>query len=74
MSSRFLRKHRSGGRTTSSAMRGDGTYFTPTEGLVVESVASVEFTSAQWPIFDIDVSAINYPFVCSTGTTPISAH
>jgi transglutaminase-like putative cysteine protease len=35
---------------------------TPTDSVTVESVAAVELTSAQWPIFDIDLSAINYPF------------
>lgn len=35
---------------------------TPTDSLVVESVASVNLTAAHWPVFDIDVSAINYPF------------
>lgn len=40
-------------------------FLTPTDSLVVESVAAVELTSAQWPIFDIDVSAINYPFLYS---------
>jgi transglutaminase-like putative cysteine protease len=37
----------------------------PTDSVLVESVAAVELTSEQWPIFDIDVSAINYPFVYS---------
>ena len=36
---------------------------TPTDSVVIESVAAVELTSEQWPVFDIDVSAINYPFV-----------
>jgi transglutaminase-like putative cysteine protease len=34
----------------------------PADILVVESVASVDLTAADWPVFDIDVSAINYPF------------
>jgi len=39
------------------------TFFTPTERLVVVSAATVELTSAEWPVFDIDASAINYPFI-----------
>ncbi|UVC12348.1 transglutaminase family protein (plasmid) [Rhizobium sp. TH2] len=38
---------------------------TPADTLVVESVAEVDLTAAQWPIFDIDVSAISYPFLYS---------
>ena len=34
----------------------------PTDCLVVDSIASVNLTAADWPVFDIDVSAINYPF------------
>lgn len=35
---------------------------TLTNRLVVESLARVDLTAAQWPVFDIDASAINYPF------------
>lgn len=38
-------------------------FHTPTDSVLVESVAAVELTSEQWPVFDIDVSVINYPFV-----------
>lgn len=40
-----------------------GTFFTPTEHLVVVSAATVELTAVEWPVFDIDASAISYPFV-----------
>lgn len=38
-------------------------FSTPTNSVLVESIAAVELTSEQWPIFDIDASAINYPFM-----------
>lgn len=34
----------------------------PTDSLVIDSKAAVDLTAAQWPVFDIDVSAISYPF------------
>lgn len=38
------------------------TFGSPTDMLVVDSVAVVELTAAAWPIFDIAASAISYPF------------
>jgi transglutaminase-like putative cysteine protease len=40
-------------------------FHTLTDRLSVESIASVDLTAAQWPVFDIDISAINYPFLYS---------
>lgn len=37
----------------------------PTDSLNVESIATVDLSAAEWPVFDIDVSAINYPFLYS---------
>ncbi|MBA8801040.1 transglutaminase-like putative cysteine protease [Agrobacterium sp. RC10-4-1] len=39
------------------------TFQTPSASLVVDSMAAVDLTAAEWPVFDIAVSAINYPFL-----------
>jgi transglutaminase-like putative cysteine protease len=39
------------------------TFQTPSESLVVDSMATVDLTASAWPVFDIAVSAINYPFL-----------
>lgn len=39
------------------------TFQTPRDNLVVDSMATVDLTAAAWPVFDIAVSAINYPFL-----------
>ena len=33
------------------------------DSLLVESIATVDLTATEWPVFDIAASAINYPFV-----------
>jgi transglutaminase-like putative cysteine protease len=38
------------------------TFQTMTSMLVIDSVAELQLTAAAWPVFDIDVSAISYPF------------
>jgi transglutaminase-like putative cysteine protease len=38
------------------------TFSTGTDTLIVESLATVDLTAAEWPVFDIAASAINYPF------------
>lgn len=37
----------------------------PTDNLIVASVAKVDLTAAEWPVFDIHASAICYPFLYS---------
>lgn len=39
------------------------TFQTPSDRLVVDSMATVDLTASAWPVFDIAVSAINYPFL-----------
>ncbi|WP_411906461.1 transglutaminase family protein [Rhizobium mayense] len=39
------------------------TFQTLSDSLVVDSTATVDLTAAAWPVFDIAVSAINYPFL-----------
>ena len=39
----------------------------PADKLVIDSSASLEQTSAAWPVFPIAASAINYPFSYSAG-------
>ncbi|WP_337271514.1 transglutaminase family protein [Oryzifoliimicrobium ureilyticus] len=39
------------------------TFQTSSDSLVVDSMATVDLTAAPWPVFDIAVSAINYPFL-----------
>jgi transglutaminase-like putative cysteine protease len=39
------------------------TFGKATDTLVVESLATVDLTAAEWPVFDIAASAINYPFL-----------
>ena len=34
----------------------------PTDSLVIDSKSTVDLTAVEWPVFDIDVSAITYPF------------
>lgn len=41
------------------------TFQTPSESLVVDSMATVDLTASAWPVFDIAASAINYPFLYS---------
>lgn len=41
------------------------TFQTPSDSLVVDSMATVDLTASPWPVFDIAVSAINYPFLYS---------
>jgi len=37
-------------------------FLTQADTLIIESNAVVELTSPDWPVFDIDLSAISYPF------------
>ncbi len=39
------------------------TFPTPSDSLVVGSMATVDLTASAWPVFDIAASAINYPFL-----------
>ena len=39
------------------------TFAAPTDTLIVDSIAAVNLTAAEWPVFDIAASAINYPFL-----------
>ncbi|MEB2848166.1 transglutaminase family protein [Rhizobiales bacterium RZME27] len=41
------------------------TFQTPSDSLVVDSMATVDLTASAWPVFDIAASAINYPFLYS---------
>jgi transglutaminase-like putative cysteine protease len=41
---------------------GMATFTTMTDLLVIDSVADILVNAAAWPVFDIDGSAINYPF------------
>lgn len=41
------------------------TFQTPSDSLVVDSIATVDLTASAWPVFDIAASAINYPFLYS---------
>ena len=38
------------------------TFDAPSDRLVIDSTASLEHSSAAWPVFPIAVNAINYPF------------
>jgi len=38
------------------------TFASPTASLTVNSVATVNLSAAEWPVFDIAASAINFPF------------
>jgi transglutaminase-like putative cysteine protease len=35
----------------------------PSDTMMVDSIATVDLTAIEWPVFDIAASAINYPFV-----------
>ncbi|CDN51688.1 transglutaminase family protein [Neorhizobium galegae] len=43
------------------------TFQSPTDSLLVDSLATVDLTAVAWPVFDIAASAINYPFHYADG-------